>query len=126
MAFPATARLFVDDVALPTNPCASKFARDGREHIVRAEAPGFLSKTSTLKLDEPQQMVTLRLERDPHAVAQAPPSTPQPAADAGKGGTDHGGAVTAAASAPTTAAAPPPTVLPPKKLLPDRLDPWKN
>jgi serine/threonine protein kinase len=124
MAFPATARLFVDDVLLPTNPYAAKFARDGREHVVRAEAPGFLSKTSTLKFDDPEQMVTLKLDRDPHTVAQAPPSPQQPAADAGKRVAEHVVTVTEAASAPTAAAAPP--TAPPKKLLPDRLDPWKN
>lgn len=40
---PSSAHLYVDDVAVP-NPFVGEIARDGAEHRVRAEAPGYTTK----------------------------------------------------------------------------------
>ncbi|AUX28538.1 MULTISPECIES: serine/threonine-protein kinase [Sorangium] len=89
---PAEARLFLDGAPLSRGDYQGQLVKDGREHVVRAEAPGFLSQEEkiTAKSD---LVVKLALERDPGAprgkpapiarstpaIAPAPAATPPPA-----------------------------------------------
>jgi hypothetical protein len=122
---PATARLYLDDVLLPDNPTKTKLRRDGKEHEVRCELPGYLSQKQKTKLDGARTEVNLTLAVDPaaaKAVAAAPvvaagakaPAAPQPAA-----------ASAAAAPPPEPAPAPAPAPTPSTKVkVIDRSDPW--
>ena len=60
-ALPANAQLFVDGVALPTNPFEGKSTVDTKPHELRAEAPGFETKRLAFSLTAPAQ-VSLELE----------------------------------------------------------------
>ncbi|WP_437725135.1 serine/threonine protein kinase [Sorangium sp. So ce861] len=88
---PAEARLFLDGAPLSRGDYQGQLVKDGREHVVRAEAPGFVAQEEriTAKSD---LVVKLALERDPGAPrgkpapiarstpAIAPASTPAPSA----------------------------------------------
>jgi hypothetical protein len=112
-AAPADARLFVDDVLLPTNPSIAKLPRDGREHSLRADAVGFVSKSQQVRFDAARLPVTWTLAP---MITHAGPAkkTPPPTA-------------TEAPPSPTIAVAalpPPVTTATHTKL--DRDDPWKD
>src|SRR5262249_49789947 len=47
-ATPPEAKLFVDDVLVPSNPGQIVIARDGNTHRVRAEAHGYLTKNQAV------------------------------------------------------------------------------
>jgi eukaryotic-like serine/threonine-protein kinase len=51
IASPASAQLYVDDVAV-SNPCVAELPRDRTEHRLRVEAPGYETKTRTLTFAE--------------------------------------------------------------------------
>ena len=51
-AFPPEARLFLDGAPLSNNPFASVLPADGTNHQVRIEAPGFVTRNQTIKLDQ--------------------------------------------------------------------------
>ncbi len=63
-ASPATARLLLDGVALPSNPHVASIRRDGVAHQVRAEAPGYVTRTEVVVFDHDVDLV-LRLDRAP-------------------------------------------------------------
>ena len=131
-ATPAQARIFVDDVPLPTNPATSTFVKDGASHRLRVEAPGFQRKLEFLTYDSNTLSVDITLEPEV-SVAKAPPVA------AGIPQKRGGGAAAAAAtphveqppvSSPPVSVPPeqPPVtgVKPPVKPSIDKADPWKN
>ncbi|WP_437610414.1 serine/threonine-protein kinase [Sorangium sp. So ce834] len=89
---PAEARLFLDGAPLSRGDYQGQLVKDGREHVVRAEAPGFLAQEETITAKS-DLVVKLALERDPGAprgkpapiarstpaIAPAPAATPPPA-----------------------------------------------
>jgi serine/threonine-protein kinase len=120
---PPTARLYLDNVLLPTNPSTAKYPRDGRAHQLKADAPGFVAKTVTVNFDAAQASSTITLDRDPKW-------TPPPIPKAGHRAAAPAAKETPAAEAPAPAAQPKPAAAPaaapgqkPKSL--DREDPWK-
>ncbi|WP_394848083.1 serine/threonine protein kinase [Pendulispora brunnea] len=93
-AEPSDARLFLDDTPLASNPSIQRGPRDTSTHTVRAEAKGYVSKSTTvvmhtdsdvvLKLEkeaptyQPRAYVRpSRTQREP-AVSAAPTPPPQP------------------------------------------------
>ncbi|WP_438007767.1 serine/threonine-protein kinase [Sorangium sp. So ce321] len=105
---PAEARLFLDGAPLSSGAYQGQLARDGREHVVRAEAPGFLAQEEKITANN-DVVVRLALERD----ARAHPGEPSLVART----TPASAAATApslvARTTPASAAAPaPPAVAP--------------
>lgn len=62
-AQPREARLFLDNVELAANPTKARFGRDGRKHVVRAEAPGYQTSEQTVEFDEAAKSVNIVLGR---------------------------------------------------------------
>ena len=50
-ATPASAKIFLDDVEVPSNPFAAKFPRDGTGHRIRAEADGYAPEARLVVFD---------------------------------------------------------------------------
>lgn len=74
-ASPAEARMWLDDVALPTNPYSGKFARDGAQHRVKIEAPGHLVRSEFIVFErDDTRSYTLEAEpaEPPRAKGAAP------------------------------------------------------
>jgi serine/threonine-protein kinase len=82
-ARPADAQLFLDDVALATNPFHSDVPSDGRSHRVRAVAPGYQTTEQIVSFDRPAR-VTLALKRAAATSAATPPRRSASPANAGK------------------------------------------
>jgi eukaryotic-like serine/threonine-protein kinase len=61
-ALPPTARLYLDDQPLPTNPFIGNFPSDGREHVIRAEGSGYVTGSTTATFDTDRDL-TITLER---------------------------------------------------------------
>ena len=140
---PNTARLYLDGVLLPSNPSTAKYPRDGKQHEIKADAPGYLPKSQKVTLDKPTSTVTLELTRDLKVAAVPAPPPPRSGANAGHGPSaagpgKHGPAVDRSApgeAEPTPAPPPPPTAAPaaptaatttkPGTKQLDRTDPWK-
>jgi serine/threonine protein kinase len=78
-ASPASARIFVDDAPLATNPIDNKFVRDGAAHLIRAEAPGFRAKTQLVPFNGERISVTIKLEPEPPPRRGAPSRASSPA-----------------------------------------------
>ncbi len=95
---PAGARLLLDGAPLSSGGYEGQLVKDGRVHLVRAEAPGFLAQEEMITASN-DLVVKLVLERDPGALRgrSAPIARSTPAQ------------VAAAASSP--AATPPPAPL---------------
>ena len=66
-AFPATARLYLDDEATASNPLFRIVARDDRTHRIEARAAGYASESRSVRFDENANIV-LKLS----ALAAAP------------------------------------------------------
>ncbi len=64
-ATPADALLYVDGAPLADNPARSPFPRDGRQHTVRAEAPGHVQKEISVAFDSPSIAVDIALDAEP-------------------------------------------------------------
>lgn len=64
-ATPADAVLYVDDAPLADNPARAPFPRDGRQHTVRAEAPGHAQKEISVAFDSPSLAVDIALDAEP-------------------------------------------------------------
>lgn len=80
-ATPADAVLYVDDEPLADNPARAPFPRDGRQHTVRAEAPGHTQKEISVAFDSPSLAVDIALDAEPKipspsAHKSAPPARP--------------------------------------------------
>jgi serine/threonine protein kinase len=73
-ASPASARLYVDD-ALVRNPHDVDKEADGATHIARAEAPGYITRTSTFSF-EANTSLQLALERESVRAVDMRPPTP--------------------------------------------------
>jgi serine/threonine-protein kinase len=76
-AYPASAKLYYDDEAVPSNPATRLVSADGTKHVVRAEANGFNAERYEVVLDKDSDVV-LMLKREsskgkPHS---SPPSAP--------------------------------------------------
>ncbi|WP_437288559.1 serine/threonine-protein kinase [Sorangium sp. So ce406] len=61
---PADAKLSVDGAQVSLGPYAGRLVRDGREHVVRAEAPGFLAREEKITASN-DLFLSLSLERAP-------------------------------------------------------------
>ncbi len=69
-ATPATAKLYLDDVELPTNPFVDRRALDDAEHVFRARATNYHSEQRALHFnDDVKEVITLR----PAAPPPPPP-----------------------------------------------------
>ncbi|HEY4105448.1 MAG TPA: serine/threonine-protein kinase, partial [Polyangiaceae bacterium] len=75
-AFPATARLYLDDQPLTANPFFQTVPRDDREHNIEARAPGYVSEVRNLHFDQNANIV-LHLSAAP---APPPNASPVPSA----------------------------------------------
>jgi serine/threonine-protein kinase len=62
-ARPVEAKLYLDDIALETNPFSAEMPRDGAMHHVRAEAPGYVASRTEIILDRDAAIV-LALEKE--------------------------------------------------------------
>jgi serine/threonine-protein kinase len=75
------AKIFIDDKLVIGNPYAGKFKKDKNPHQVRAEAPGFGTKTRTIGFENNLQ-VEIVLEKASESAPSKPhvggPSTPPP------------------------------------------------
>lgn len=114
-ADPESARIFLDDAALPANPFTGRFAVDDLTHRVRVEAPGYVTRTQLIvfakdvAVDVALAPTTARAAEPP--VARRGAGRPPPAA------TEPSPSV---ASSPTP---PAPTALPAKEKR-SLEDPW--
>lgn len=70
---PATARLLLDGVALPSNPHVASIRKESVVHQVRAEAPGYVTKTEVVVFDHDVDLV---LTLDRASVANSGPAAP--------------------------------------------------
>ncbi|WP_434045246.1 MULTISPECIES: serine/threonine protein kinase [Sorangium] len=61
---PVDAKLSVDGAQVSIGPYAGRLVRDGREHVVRAEAPGFLAREEKITASN-DLFLSLSLERAP-------------------------------------------------------------
>jgi eukaryotic-like serine/threonine-protein kinase len=104
---PLNARLFLDDRPLGSNPFQGKLARNGANHILRAEAPGYRTREMQITLDK-DRSIDFALQ----SVGVAPPWPPPARA-----------AVTGTATSKLPAAgAPPPTARTFEELTPNQKD----
>ena len=79
-ATPGSARLYLDDAPLTANPVDNRFVRDGAAHVIRAEAPGFKSKSQLVSFKSDRVSVSLNLDPEPTIIRRAvPPPPPRPA-----------------------------------------------
>jgi hypothetical protein len=58
-AFPAGARLYLDDQPLASNPLFETVARDQRAHTIEARAIGYVSDARTLRFDQSANIVLM-------------------------------------------------------------------
>jgi len=70
-AMPQNARIFLDGELLESNPFAGVFAADSEPHQIRIEAPGFITRSQTIKLDQ-DSTLDLALTPEPVALNTAP------------------------------------------------------
>jgi eukaryotic-like serine/threonine-protein kinase len=68
-AFPQEARVFLDGTPLENNPFAGVFPADGALHQLRIEAPGFVTRNQTIKLDK-DTILELSLVADAEPLPQ--------------------------------------------------------
>jgi serine/threonine protein kinase len=71
-ASPASAQLYVDDVAV-SNPYAADRVADSIPHIVRAEAPGYVTKTAAFALTGADVALDVTIDRVPDETPLARP-----------------------------------------------------
>jgi hypothetical protein len=135
---PNTARLYLDGVLLPSNPSTAKYPRDGKQHEIKADAPGYLPKSQKITLDKPSSTVTVELTRDfKVAVVPVPPAPRAGHGSSVSAPARHGSGVDRTApgepdptpAPPVTAATPAPVAPAPTTSKPgskqlDRSDPW--
>ncbi len=83
-ASPPEARLYFDNEPLPSNPYVSSIPPDGNQHVIRAEAQGYASNSTTLVLDRDADIaLALEHSKTPSVpVAPRPHARPAPAAAA--------------------------------------------
>jgi len=74
---PPTARLYLDGLPLASNPHEASLRMDAMTHRVRAEAPGYVTKTELVAFDHDVDL-TLTLERATGPAFHPRPSSPRP------------------------------------------------
>ncbi|MBI5535380.1 MAG: serine/threonine protein kinase [Deltaproteobacteria bacterium] len=75
-AAPAKARLFLDDKQLPGNPHTSRYPKDGRPHVVRAELAGYGTATYQLTFERDTSVeLTLQKGKGGSTLALHPPAS---------------------------------------------------
>lgn len=126
-AAPVSAKIQIDGVQVPS-PYEARLARDGRDHVVRVDAPGFEPHLESVRFDNDVTMVvtlTKPAATAPTAsAAPPPPPGPQP-----RWVPPPKPTVTAAVAPTPVTAAPPPPPPPsanktgPKPVI-DKGDPW--
>jgi serine/threonine-protein kinase len=80
-ATPASARIFLDDSPLAGNPFQGALARDGARHLLRIEAPGFVTWSESVTLDRDGGFeVTLTAAPAAPAASSSQSSPSQPGA----------------------------------------------
>ncbi len=85
-AFPAAARLYLDDQPIASNPLFQRVARDDRSHRIEARAAGYVSESRSLRFDENANIV-LQLSplAAPPVTASAPTAVSAPSSKAPSG-----------------------------------------
>ncbi|WP_437762878.1 protein kinase [Sorangium sp. So ce281] len=83
-ASPASAKIFVDGVELPSNPFDGKLIKDGAAHRIEVSAPGHATQRRMLVFDRDIELeVTLsHAQRGPAPVATATPKIVKPPVEA--------------------------------------------
>jgi serine/threonine-protein kinase len=104
-ARPEGARMLWDGEPLPTNPATKTLPRDGSQHTIRVEAPGFVSREVPVTLDH-----SAALDLDLERAAPTPPA----AAVRGNSGRTAPHPAPAVASAQAAAQPPPQPSMPAK------------
>lgn len=75
-ATPPEAKIFLDDVQLPSNPVMSSFPKDGAAHMLRVEAPGYDKKTQFVTFDQARASLDIALDKEnKHLAVWHPPPT---------------------------------------------------
>lgn len=105
--------LYVDDAPLADNPARAPFPRDGRQHTVRAEAPGHAQKEISVAFDSPSLAVDIALDAEPKVPS---PSAHKGVAPARPHGTPSLATVVAPIGEPSARKKPPL----------DTTDPWQR
>ncbi|MGD0674021.1 MAG: PEGA domain-containing protein [Polyangiaceae bacterium] len=83
-ALPSGTKIFIDGVALATNPYEAERPRDGRIHVIRIEAPGYEPQSSSVPFSAPVHMhVELVPVRGPAQPAAQLPTVARPVASPG-------------------------------------------
>jgi serine/threonine-protein kinase len=130
-ATPSSARLYLDGKRLEGNPAAAVVPRDGKTHIVRAEADGYVTAEETIVADVTSASRDLALSPAPSApsTASSQPGPTRPGIVWGMPpkATASASAATSAAAPPQVTAAPNPTTGPAPTGRPlDTGDPWAD
>jgi serine/threonine-protein kinase len=73
---PPSAKLFLDEAPLHANPFSGRFPLDGAGHRLRAEAEGYLPKTTIVQFDR-DAALELELEPEPATAATSAQDTPK-------------------------------------------------
>jgi serine/threonine-protein kinase len=108
-AYPADAKVYLDDKLVETNPFEAVYSADGSRHVVRAEADGYAPATREVRLHRDAEVI---LNLQPLPAAEAEPTAPTaPAQGGGRRGTGgrpqpQGGAATPDAEPPAPAEKP--------------------
>lgn len=95
-ATPVEARFFIDDGPALQNPHVGRFPKDGSEHQIRIEAPGYVSRTRTVRFTDDRD-IEVALDKEPTAepaktaapkvrVIRVPQRAPEPVKPAPKPG----------------------------------------
>ncbi|MGK4008808.1 serine/threonine-protein kinase [Sorangium sp. So ce1036] len=79
-ASPASARILLDGVALPSNPFEGKLLKDGAAHRIEISAPGHVTQRRMLIFDRDIELAVTLHAAPNHAAPKAP--APSPAAPA--------------------------------------------
>lgn len=124
---PPDARIFLDDVAVPSNPFAAKFPRDGTGHRIRAEATGYTPDARLVVFDRDVRVEIALAPVTTHGDPTAPSAAP--VTEASWKRPREARASSSAGSAPEAragsgAAAPTPTTPTPQGPKVDSTDPW--
>jgi len=115
---PVSARIYLDGDPIAGNPATTSVSIDNANHSVRAEAPGYVTKSESIAFDRSTLDVTLKLDR---AAPGKPGKTPPTTATA----TPTATTTTTASIAPPPDPMALPPVSKPKPPL-DESDPWKK
>jgi serine/threonine-protein kinase len=75
-AFPAKAKLYLDERPLPSNPYSGSVQEDSGEHSIRAEAPGFVTDRRGIAYDQDRELILRLVPLRPGARWQVPVHPP--------------------------------------------------